>query len=104
MHIHFAPRVTKSVVADRSDSSCLVDVRPGILERAILHYIACFSRGSRSVDVVRNLSGVDCGCHRRIPQSVHNVFDRAREINSLCTVTPCPPDSIFNGYGKVTAR
>lgn len=95
MYIHFV---------GRGDRSRFVDVRPGILERAIFYDIACFSRGSRSVDVVRNLSGVDCGCHRRVPQPVHNVFDRAREKNPICAVTPCPPDSIFNGYSKVTAR
>jgi hypothetical protein len=96
MNIHFV---------GRGDRPCLVDIRPGVLERTIFHDIACFSRSSLSADVVRNLSGVNRGRHRRVPQSVYDVLDLARKIYSVHAAPAlCPPGNVLNRYSKVTAR
>lgn len=104
IHVQFIVRLVDIVLDNRSDSARLVDVRPGILERAIGHDIACFSRDGCVVDRVRDFSGVDSGCHRLVSESVHNVLDMACEIYLILGDTPFPPARVLNGQRKVTIR
>jgi len=63
MHIH--NHVTTSGAI--SHGSCLVDIRPGVHEGAVVHDVACFSRGGLTFDIVCDFSGVNCSSRRGIP-------------------------------------
>jgi hypothetical protein len=104
MHVHFMLLGTNIVVVNCGNSSCLVDIRPGMLERAVAHNIACFGRGSCSVDSVRDHSGVDRGCQRLVLESVHDVLDLACKVYCIVVGTPFPTARFVIGLRKSAVR
>jgi hypothetical protein len=63
MHSHYHVTTSGAI----SHGSCLVDIRPGVREGAVVHDVACFSRGGLTFDIVRDFSGVNCGGRCGIP-------------------------------------
>jgi hypothetical protein len=97
MHIHFSRRATKIVLDNCSNSPRLVDIRSGVNERAVVHNIACFSRGSRSVDRVSDFPSVHRGCHRCILEPVNDKVDVAGEIYRVDAFAPLPTSGVLSG-------